>query len=189
MIEEVVRSVSFYTLLYQFDTEMVEEARQAGCALCGGRLDRGTYIRKPRGSPVEIPEQYCKRQSLCCAKEGCRSRTLPPSCLFMGRRVYWGAIILLVVGLRQGRQEGFTARKIQKQYGVTVNTLRRWMRYFREEFPQTAVWKGLRGRLVSSIHDGDIAGLLEYFLASRGDSTSGIVSALEFLSGGKEQVS
>jgi hypothetical protein len=42
--------------------------------------------------------------------------------------------------------------------------------------------------LVSSIQDGDIAGLLNYFIDSRGDSTSGIVSTLEFLSGGKEQV-
>lgn len=188
MIEEVVRSVSFYSLLYQFDTEMAEKARQGGCAVCGGRLDRGTYTRKPRGSPVEIPEQYCERQSLCCAKEGCRSRTLPPSCLFMGRRVYWGAIILLVVCLRQRREEGFTIRKIQAQYGVTVSTLRRWMRYFHEEFGQTAGWKRLRGRVVSSIEDGDISGLLTYFIAFRGDSRSGMVSALEFLSGGKEQV-
>lgn len=188
MIEEVVRSVRFYSLLFQFDMEMAEKARQLGCERCGGRLDRGTYTRKPRGSPIEIPEEYCTRQSLCCSREGCRSRKLPPSCLFMGRRVYWGAIILLVVGLRQGRQEGFTARKIKKQYGITAKTLKRWMRYFREEFVQTPTWKRVRGRLVSSIADGDIAGLLEYFIASRGDSTRGIVSALEFLSGGKEQV-
>lgn len=188
MIEEVIRSVSFYSLLYRIDEEMAKEVQQRGCSRCGGRLDRGTYTRKPRGSPVEIPEEYCERQSLCCAVEGCRSRTLPPSSLFMGRRVYWGAIILLVVVLRQGRQEGFSARKIQEQYGVTVSTLRRWMRYFQEEFAQTPVWKRLRGRLVSSIQDGDIAGLLNYFIDSRGDSTSGIVSTLEFLSGGKEQV-
>jgi hypothetical protein len=188
MIEEVVRSVTFFSLLFRFDKEMADKARQEGCPVCGGRLDRGTYTRKPRGSPVEIPEEYCARLSLCCAAEGCRSRVLPPSSLFMGRRVYWGAIILLVVVLRQGRTKGFTVRKIQKQYGVTVNTLRRWMRYFREEFAQSPEWKRLRGRVVSSIQDGDMAGLLEYFIAFRGDSTRGLVSALEFLSGGKEQV-
>jgi hypothetical protein len=61
------------------------------------------------------------------------------------------------------------------------------MAYFQEAFGQTTLWKRLRGRLVSSIQDGDINGLLEYFIASRGDSTAGIVSTLEFLSGGKEQ--
>lgn len=123
--------------------------------------------------------------SLCCSEEGCRARALPPSCLFMGRRVYWGAVVLLVVGLRQGRTEGFSARKIQEQYGVTRSTLRRWMRYFREEFPQTESWRRLRGRVVSSISDGDIAGLLEHFVTSCGDCTHGFVLALVFLSGGE----
>lgn len=187
MLREVVQRVSFFSVLYRIDREMAERVRHGGCARCGGRLDRGTYIRKPRGSPVEIPEQYCERLSLCCSVEGCRARVLPPSCLFMGRRVYWGAIVLLVVGLRQGRQEGFTAGKIQEQYGVTVNTLRRWMRYFREAFPQTQRWKRLRGRLVSSVLDGDIAGLLEHFVASHGDCARGMVAALSFLSGGEER--
>jgi hypothetical protein len=106
----------------------------------------------------------------------------------MGRRVYWGAVVLLVVGLRQGRTEGFSARKIQEQYGVTRSTLRRWMRYFRDEFPKSESWRRLRGRVVSSVSDGDIAGLLKYFVASCGDDTRGLVFALVFLSGGEARI-
>jgi hypothetical protein len=112
---------------------------------------------------------------------------LAPSCLFLGRRVYWGSIVLLVVGLRQGRKEGFTAQKIRERYGVTRNTLQRWMRYFREEFSKTEIWKCKRGRLGSWVQDGDIAGFLEHFVTSQGDSTRGFVSALLFLSGGEER--
>ena len=168
--------------------DLARQVQEQGCKQCGSRLDRGSYTRKPRGSPVEIPEEYCERKSLCCSKEGCRSRVLPPSCLFMGRRVYWGAVVLLVVGLRQGRTEGFSAGKIQQRYGVTQSTLRRWMQYFREEFPKTESWRRLRGRVVSSVMDGDIWGLLDHFVTSCGDSTRGMVSALVFLSGGEARI-
>jgi len=94
--------------------------------------------------------------------------------------------VLLVVGLRQGRTEGFTARKIQKEYGVTRNTLKRWMGYYREEFFQTQSWKRLRGRVVSSIEDGDMEGLIDYFVQSHGDAADGFVSCLVFLSGGEQ---
>jgi hypothetical protein len=187
MLEEIVRSVSFFSFLYNIDKEMAEAVRSRGCPLCGGRLDSGKYRSKPRGSPVEIPEEYCERLSLCCSSEGCRSRVLAPSCLFMGRRVYWGAIVLLVVGLRQGRQEGFTARKIRERYGVTRNTLQRWMRYFREEFSKTEIWKRRRGRLGAWVKDGDIAEFLEHFVSFSRDSTRGFASALLFLSGGEER--
>jgi len=187
MLKEVVERVSFFSVLYQIDQEMAERVRQKGCVRCGGRLDRGSYARKPRGSPVDIPEEYCERLSLCCSAEGCRARALPPSCLFMGRRVYWGAVVLLVVALRQGRDTGYSARKIQERYDVTRSTLRRWMGYFREGFPQSSSWKRLRGRVGSWVADGDIRGLLDHFVAVQGDSQAGLISCLLFLSGGGEE--
>jgi hypothetical protein len=187
MLREVVERVSFFSVLYRIDEDLAQRVRECGCERCGGMLHSGGYIRKARGSPIEIPEQYSKRMSFCCSEEGCRARTLPPSCLFMGRRVYWGPIVLLVVGLRQGRVEGFTAEKIQKKYGIRRNTLRRWMRYYREEFPQTDSWRRLRGRVVPSIEDGDVWGLIEHFVSCHGDSTDGFVSVLVFLAGGEER--
>ena len=43
-------------------------------------------MRKPHGGPADLSETFSLRHSLCCGREGCRRRTLPPSVLFLGRR-------------------------------------------------------------------------------------------------------
>jgi hypothetical protein len=103
MLSELLQKVSLFRLLYQIDLDLANQQRQCGCPYCGGRLDRAGYERKPRGGPPGIPEQYLIRHSLCCSQADCRRRSLPPSCLFMGRRVYWGCVILVVMALRQNR--------------------------------------------------------------------------------------
>ena len=60
-----------------------------------------TYMRKPRGGPEDLPEKFFVRYSLCCGRRGCRKQTLLPSVLFMGWRVYWANVILVVVTPRQ----------------------------------------------------------------------------------------
>ena len=66
--------------------------------------------------------------------------------LFWGRRVYWGAVVLVVTALRQQRTQGFTVRKITEWFDVTRSTLRRWLAYFRDVFPHSATWQRLRSR-------------------------------------------
>jgi len=88
-------------------------------------LHRAYYLRKPRGGPEDIPDEFCRRLSLCCGWEGCRQRQLPPSCLFLGRRVYWSAVILVVTTLRQQRAVGFSANQMRKTYGISRQTLLR----------------------------------------------------------------
>ena len=66
--------------------------------------------------------------------------------LFWGRRVYWGVVIIVVTALRQQRAEGSSARKLQELFGVTRLSLKRWLGYFREVFPQSAMWRKLCGR-------------------------------------------
>ena len=80
-----------FQLLEKVDAELTEGARSKGCLLCGGKLHRSDYDRKPRGGP-----QWDTRFSLCCAREGCRRRHTPPSVRFMGRRVYAGLVVALV---------------------------------------------------------------------------------------------
>jgi hypothetical protein len=70
--------------------------------------------------------------------------------LFWGRRVYWGAVVLVVTALRQQRTEGFTVRKITERFDVTRSTLRRWLAYFREVFPHSPTWQRLRSRWLSA---------------------------------------
>ena len=40
--------------------------------------------------------------SFCCAVDGCRKRTTPPSLRFLGRKVYLAAMVVLIAIMRQG---------------------------------------------------------------------------------------
>lgn len=184
MLQEVLERVSFFGMLYRIDVGFYEKMRSGGCVICGGSLYNGFYERKARGSPVEIPEEYEKRMSMYCGR--CGKRHLPQSCLYMGRRVYWGAVLLLVVTLRQQRLTGFSAEKIREQYQISPSTLRRWMLYYREEFIHTAGWKYICGRLQAQVVSAEQpCALVAYFVVSIGDETDGVVSCLEFLAGGQ----
>jgi hypothetical protein len=88
--------VHFLSLLVELDERITEQVRQAGCARCGGRLDRADYGRKPRGGAAGPgAEAWAKRLSLCCSREGCRRRSTPPSVRFLGRKVYVEVAVLL----------------------------------------------------------------------------------------------
>lgn len=72
-----------WQLRLRFDRDLAAEAREQGCR-CGGVLHRADYPRKPRGGPSDLGPDYGRRLSLCCAREGCRKRTTPPSVRFLG---------------------------------------------------------------------------------------------------------
>jgi len=149
---------------------------------CGGPLRRSDYPRKPRGGPADLPDAFSIRLSLCCGREGCRRRTKPPSVLFWDRRVYWGAVLLVVTALRQGRSEGCTVERLRSLFGVTRPTLARWLRYFRERFPQTRAWRWLTGRLVPPVEAEALpSGVVKCFVRARGDPEKGLVACLRAL--------
>jgi hypothetical protein len=105
--------------------------------------------------------------------------------LFWGRRVYWGAVVLVCTALREGRVVGITAHRLQALFGVTRPTLARWLRYFRASFPQTPTWRRLVGRLWPPGRAGAvIADLLARFVRARGDPAQGLVACLAALGGG-----
>lgn len=87
MLLELLQKACIFRLLDRTDTDLATEHRQKGCPHCGGRLQQANYARKPRGGPSAIPDEHMVRQAFCSSREHCRRRTLPPSCLFMGRRV------------------------------------------------------------------------------------------------------
>ena len=92
--------VTFIRYLQQIDLELAEAAQEKKCPHCGQPLHRAPYDRKPGGLPPGFPSCDLRRLSLCCSR--CRKRLLPPSCLFLGRWVYLGAIVLLHAALVQG---------------------------------------------------------------------------------------
>jgi len=182
MLPELVQRISLFQLLHRIDLDLAASHRQKGCPHCGGPLHQANYLRKPRGGHPQIPEECCVRQSLCCGREGCRHRSPPPSCMFMGRRVYWRCVILVVTALRQRRPEGMSAGKLSRMFSISRKTLMRWFGYFREHFPNSAAWQRVRGRLGVQVIDSELPGsLLCYFVEQSADALSGLVGCLRLL--------
>ncbi len=142
----IPRGAPFWSFLYTVDQELAEETREKGCS-CGGRLHRANYPRKPRGCLDELPEEYSRRLSFCCDRDCCRKRETPPSVRFMGRKVYLGAMVILVCAMEQGATQR-RVRELSNLIGVDRTTIARWQVFWREQFPQTKFWTIARARLV-----------------------------------------
>jgi len=143
---ELHRGGSFWSFLLSVDKDLADSSRQQGCS-CGGRLHCANYPRAPRGGPDHLPEEYRCRFSFCCDRDGCRKRMTPPSVRFLGRKVYLGAVVILISAMRQGP----TPRRVHELstlFGVDRATVARWQAFWRDYIPQTPFWKLARGRVV-----------------------------------------
>ena len=147
MYHDLPRSASFWSFLLAVDADLAAEIREKGCS-CGGRLHSANYLRKPRGTPAQLPEPQCLRLSFCCDRDGCRKRATPPSVRFLGRKVYLAAIVILVSAMRQGPSPR-RVRELSKHFGANERTIARWQTFWREHFPRTAFWKIARAGFVS----------------------------------------
>lgn len=149
MYPTAARSVTLYEGLRRIDQDLSAEAQSRGCPRCGGPLDRAPWLRKPRG--CTLPEAVCWRLGLCCRL--CRLRVLPLATLFWGRKVYWGGVVLVCVVVRQRRLVGWAAAELRALFGVSPETLDRWMALFAAEVPVSARWRLLRGRVPAEVRD------------------------------------
>lgn len=168
-----------FLLLVMADRELAEAVRGRGC-VCGGALHSARYPRKPRGGPTaELRDKYSKRESFCCAVEGCRRRTTPPSLRFLGGRVYLGAVVVLVSAMTGGVTEKRAAR-MRELVGVGIRTLQRWRAWWLATFPRTVFWKGSRGSFSPPVETTGLpASLLSRFA---GGARDGLLACLRFLS-------
>ena len=154
-----LRRASLFMYLGRIDRDLAVEVQAAGCLRCGGPLHRAEYRRKPRGGPA-LPDDLAVRRGLCCGH--CRRRVLPPSVLFLGRKVYWGVVVLLVGAVRQRRPTSASARKLFELLGVSWKTVRGWVDWWAEVFPRTPGWRAFRGHLGAQVRDDDLpAGLVD----------------------------
>jgi hypothetical protein len=176
--QSVLADVRLYGLLWRIDQDLAGATQAMGCRRCGGRVHRADYARKPRGVPPEVSAEHAVRLSFCCATEGCRRRTMPPSVRFLGRRVYVGAAILGITALRPGARQ-VELRALRAWLGVSGRTLARWRRWWRATFAKSAFWRRARGRLRTSVAAEALpGGLLRRF---GGDLQTRLVAALRFL--------
>lgn len=179
MYQDLPRNASFWVFLFSIDRDLAESTRQKACP-CGGRLHCANYPRKPRGID-DLPDAYRSRLSFCCDRDGCRKRVTPPSVRFLGRKVYLGAVVILVAAMRHGPSPR-RVRELSQLFGADRRTIARWQVLWREHFPQTPFWKVARGRLVPAIEIVSLPrSLLEVFVRNDADQ-QGWGKLLVFLS-------
>jgi hypothetical protein len=180
MYHDLVRDASFWDFLFSVDSDLAATVKQQGCS-CGGRLHRANYPRKPRAAGNNLPASYRYRLSFCCDRDGCRTRSTPPSVRFLGRRVYLGVMVVLVAAMRQGPSPR-RVRQLSESLGADERTIVRWRVFWRQHFPQTAFWKANRGRLGPKVDITHLPrALLEAFI-HRDDSHKDWACLLKFLS-------
>lgn len=177
----------FFSSLQKIDRESARQVAEAGCPWCGGPLDRSDYDRKPRGdlfiaATVEPP---LRRISFCCRREGCRRRVTPPSVVFLGRRVYLGAVVLVasVIARLQRTTAGLATQVPVTQ--VPARTLRRWARWWQTELTATALFAALRGRLASPVDEARLpCSLLQRLTGSAVEQVAALLKLLAPLTTG-----
>ena len=150
MCQAVFDDASFYRSLFQLDQVIAADVQSAGCQYCGGRLHVADYPRKPRGVRSALDASYQYRLSFCCAADGCRRRTTPPSVRFLGRKVYLGVIVILVTALTHGLTPRHR-RLLIERLDLWPQTLARWQRWWREHVPLTRCWLALRRRFMPPV--------------------------------------
>lgn len=178
LYHKILRDASLYDVLLKIDLDLAASTRAGGCAACGGRLHSARYPRKPRGGPDHLGPEYERRLSFCCAADGCRQRATPASVRFLGRRVYLGAVVVLVTAMTHGVTPR-RAAELQELLGVKRRTLERWRSWWRGAFVASPFWRSERGRFMPPLAAGALPGsLLERFgveVATR------VTKALQFL--------
>lgn len=178
MWQKLLRDSSFFVALLLFDRDLADEYQQGGCP-CGGKLHRAAYRRKPRGGPWGLPEGFCVRESFCCSRDGCRQRLTPPSLRFLGRKVYLGAVVMVVSAMVQGVTEK-RARAMKELCGVSRRSLDRWRKWWRESFVGSGPWRILRGRFVPALEESRLpSSLLERI--EREEASESVLGALRLL--------
>ncbi len=152
MCQFVLQDPAFFSFLRLIDQDHATTVRLQGCS-CGGRLHQANYERKPRGDCGAADDKT--RFSFCCAD--CRQRCTPESVRFLGRRVYWGAVVLLATALCSGLNLR-RGQLLSQQIGVPVRTILRWRQWWLTDFTATAVWRDLCGRFMPPVAAGTVPG-------------------------------
>lgn len=180
---DLLNSGTLFHGLCAIDLELASRTRSGGCPHCGNALHAGYYERKPRGECCDALPPKCRvRLGLCCGT--CRRRVLPPSVLYMGRRVYWGAVVLLVTGAAQGLQRG-TINELCERFDVSRRTVKRWVQFFLVSFPRGDAWRRLRGHVSASVANHLLPrSFLEWLFGERECTETALGDALRLIACG-----
>ena len=165
-----------YQLLKKVDCEIAQRIQMGGCQHCAGKLHRANYPRKPRGGP-EQPDPIL-RDSFCCDKDGCRKRHTPPSVRFLGRKVYWGIVVVLISAMGHGLKPE-RVHVLRESLGIDRRTLEHWREWWLETFVNSPFWRAARARFMPLICEKTLPlSLCEKFDIDRRDRLLGLLKFL-----------
>ena len=177
-ISEMLTGASFVDVLVGLDRELCSEVKARGCPHCGDRLHVANYARKPRSGPLSMSAAQARRLSLCCRREGCRARALPPSARFLGRRVYLSVMVVLGSVLRQGPTP-FRVKQLSETLGADRRTLERWRKWWTESIGGSRAFEIGRADFMPPPLGSELPiSLLDSFV---GGARERMLSALRFL--------
>ena len=159
MCHDFLNDSRFYRYLFLIDQDIAADVQSDGCQYCGGVLHSACYPRKPHGIRSVLDATYRTRLSFCCATEGCRRRTTPPSVRFLGRKVYPGIFIILVTALEQGLTPR-RRKQLIEQLDLYPQTLSRWRKWWRVTFPASRCWQAERGNYAPPVEINHMPGAL-----------------------------
>jgi hypothetical protein len=95
--------------------------------------------------------------------------------------VYLGAMVVLATFLRHGSTERRLLR-LQEIFGVSRTTLRRWRRWWLEDFASSPFWVSARGMFASPIAAEDLPGGILVRMGFEENGQQGLERLLRFLS-------
>jgi hypothetical protein len=184
LYQALLTDTRFHQLLLNFDHDMADAARDQGCP-CGGVLHYGRYRRKARGLPAGLDrETYCRRFSFCCAVDGCRQRTTPPSLRFLGPRVYVATMVVLISAMLHGATPPRVER-LSHLFGVSRRTIARWREWWRAAFAASRFWQAGRAALMPPVDPDRLpASLLERFAGGGAEQLLALLRFLAPITGG-----
>jgi hypothetical protein len=126
---------------------------------------------------VGLGPEHRERFSFCCAARDCRKRETPGSLRFLGRKVFLGAMVVLISAMQSGLTPA-RMRQLDALVGVSRRTVARWRDWWCSVFTESPFWRAY-GAFVPPVTTADLpASLLKRFA---GEAEQQLVLLLRFL--------
>lgn len=174
---DFVSTPRFFAFLLEIDRSIADEVHGFPCPICRGKLDRGDFWRSGHGFPSGSSEELQRRFSFCCRADGCRKRVTPESVRFLRGMSYVSVVIVLLSAINHGSTSALAAGlKVSRQ------TVRRWIKWWREVFVASPFWRERRGNFMPSLSEANLAqSLVVHFGCDQKNESSAFESLLRFL--------
>jgi hypothetical protein len=145
-------------------------------------MHKADFSRKTKGIPQEIEHEFVRRSSFCCYEDGCRKRFSPKLLMFLGKKSHGSVVVVLLSAIHQGLQPG-DSLKIRKTMGISRKTLGRWLKWWRDFFPSTPLWRQNGGHFVPALDETLLPGsLLEQLFVDFDNGFGWFIKSLKLLS-------